>query len=239
MALATNHFLEMDELDAQAEAELASVDDLSRRCGEETSRYMRREPSISAYGFELFRRAIVEHDDAAWAAVHARYVDLVRYWLGRWSNNADEVDEGVAMAFERFWRAVDTAKFARFGSLAAVLQYLKKCAYTSQLDRERAARSRPVETAIDELTCVLPDAGSVEQSVAARLDRPNIWRTVYESLGDERERLVVYLSYGCGLKPQDIWSRHSTRFQDISEIYRLKRAALEHLRRADAIQNLM
>ncbi len=238
MALATSYFQRLDGQECPTMSEVYSVSELARLCGEETARYLRHEPSTTEYGFELFRRAIVEHDDAAWAAVHARYADLVRRWLTRWSVGAAEIDEGVAAAFERFWQAVDPAKFAGFESLAAVLQYLKKCAYTAYLDRERAARSRPLEAPLDEFACVLPAIGDVERSVVASVDRPALWRAVQQCLVDERERLVVYLSYAIGLKPREIWAQHPTRFQGVAEIYRLKRLALDRLRQAASIQSL-
>ncbi len=110
---------------------------LSRRCKEEACCSLQRAPSLSCVCLELFRRAVVEREDAAWVAVYAQYAGMVRRWLAL---PEAEGDEGVAIVFERFWQAVDGPKFARFPSLAAILQYLKVCAYTARIDRGRRHR---------------------------------------------------------------------------------------------------
>src|SRR5690242_1710727 len=102
--------------------ETLTVTELAQRCGEETNRYLRRETYAERFCLELFRRAIVQRDDAAWAAVYDQYAAAVRRWL---RTQPDQEEEGVVIAFERFWRAVDATKFATFTSLSGVLQYLK------------------------------------------------------------------------------------------------------------------
>jgi len=62
--------------------ERLTVPELARRCAVEMERYRRREPHADHFGFELFRRAVVERSDAAWAALYAQYAETVRWWLG-------------------------------------------------------------------------------------------------------------------------------------------------------------
>jgi hypothetical protein len=57
-----------------------------------------------------------------------------------------------------------------------------------------------------------------------------LWRQVSAALADEQERLVLYLSYVIGMTPRQIKDRHTDRFPDVGEVYRLKRAALLRLR---------
>lgn len=214
--------------------EALSVQDLSRLCAEETARYQRREPYAERFCLELFRRAITRRDEAAWSAIYAQYAGSVRRWLGAWPG---ELEEGVAAAFERFWQALDGEKFARFGSLAAVLQYLKMCACTARLDRARSARSSAADEPLDAVYA-LPSADNVEETVAGQIEAAGFWQTVRACLADERDRRVLYLSYVIGLSPRDICARHAAEFSDVTEVYRLKRNALDRLRRAPALRAL-
>jgi DNA-directed RNA polymerase specialized sigma24 family protein len=203
------------------------VRELARSCQEETDRYLRGEPFRESFCFELFRRAIVERDNAAWAGVYTQYASLARIWL---KARMDE-DEGVNAAFERFWRALDPAKFARFGSLAAVLSYLKMCVHTTVLDHLRAQRQGALEVDLEAVQ-TLQARDTVEGVVGARLDAAELWQRVRETLTQERERRVIYLSYAIGLTPREIHARHGGEFPHIDEIYRLKRGAIDRLRQS-------
>jgi DNA-directed RNA polymerase specialized sigma24 family protein len=140
-------------------------------------------------------------------------------------------EEAVTRTFERFWHAVDGAKFARFGSLSAVLQYLKMCAQATRIDRMRAANLAKREQELDDMMS-MPAHHNVELEVAGRVDAAGFWSMVQRLLADDRERLVIYLSYVIGLTPREICRRHETTFPDVSDVYRLKRNALDRLRRA-------
>lgn len=212
----------------EAMTEALSVPELARLCAEETARYARRESYAERPCLELFRRAITARDEQAWNAIYAQYTDSVRRWLGAWPG---ELDEGVAAAFERFWQALDSEKFARFGSLPAVLQYLKMCACSARLDRARATRSSANDEPLDAIYN-LPATDNVEEAVTGHLEAWEFWHVVRDCLADERDRRVVYLSYVIGLSPRDICARHAAEFPDVTEVYRLKRNALDRLRRA-------
>lgn len=217
-----------------AMTETLSVPELARRCAEETARYQRGEAYAERFCFELFRRAIVERDNAAWSAIYAQYTEVVRRWIG----TRMDPEEGVVTAFERFWRALDSQKFPRFNSLAAVLQYLKMCVYSVAVDQARAASAaageRPIEAALS-----VPAAENVEGTVARRLDGAALWAIVQRVLADEHERLILYLSYAMGLTPREICAKHGDRFPQVQEVYRIKRNALDRLRRSPEMQGLL
>lgn len=212
-------------------AEVLDVAELSRRCQAETERYLRGDTSTDRHCFELFRRAVVERDEAAWVAVYAQYAAVVRRWLSA----RMDADEGVAAAFERFWRALDAAKFARFGSLGAILAYLKMCVHSAALDQARAQRSTNGQVAL-EAAWAVPAGDDVEGSVGDRLDDAAFWAEVERGLDDERERLVLYLSYVIDLSPRQIHARYPDRFPQMADIYRLKRSALDRLRRVQPLR---
>jgi hypothetical protein len=212
--------------------ERLTVPELARLCTREMERYRRREPHLDRFGFELFRRAIVERNDAAWAALYAQYAETVRWWLGL---TVDEDDELVTLTFERFWRAMDAVKFSSFSGLGGVLAYLKSCAQTARLDRARAVSVRAREEPLDAVATLLPARDDTEGMVAAHIDRVAFWHMVRQYLADEREHSVLYLSYVVGLSPRQIYARHAARFDDIAEVYRIKRAVIARLRRAPSI----
>ncbi len=213
--------------------EMTTVAELAALCRAETARYLAGQSFVERFCFELFRCAVVLRDDDAWAAIYHQYRDVVCRWVGAAQGQQGQDDATVLAAFERFWRAVDAAKFARFGSLAGVLQYLKMCALSARLDAARADRHAADESLDDGATAEPAHPGiGMEEGVDARIDGAAFWARVGAVLVDERERLVIYLSYVIGLTPRDIHARHGERFADVKEVYRLKRAALDRLRRA-------
>src|SRR5581483_597870 len=164
--------------------ETLSVSDLARRCREETQRYLRREPYAERYCHELFRRAILARDEDAWAALYHQYAGVVRRWLGALPDD----DEDVTTVFERFWKALDAAKFARFGSLSAILQYLKMCAHTTRLDKARASRAARMDEPLTETTIEARSDDGIEQSMAERVDAPAFWGAIRAHLRSDHER---------------------------------------------------
>lgn len=219
-------------------ADIRTVLRLAHICTDRDTCSLQRAPYTQCFCFELFRHAIVRRDDLAWEALYTRYAPLVRHWLGA-CTGADESDEEVAVVFGRFWQAVDAAKFARFDSLAAVLRYLKLTARAVRLDRIRTTGAHG--------NWLLPGAALAEASahedmaeaVARRVDSPGFWRTVRHSLTGEREELVFHLSYIMDLSPREIRARHGAQFPDVDEVYRLKRNALDRLRRAPEMRALL
>ena len=215
--------------------ETLTVAELARLCHAESLRYQRHEPYDERPSRELFRRAVVAQDDAAWAAIYAQYAGTVRHWLRLY----DEEDDAVTAVFERFWHAVDAEKLALFASLAAILHYLKLCAGSVRADRARAARASSALESLDESIHVLPMTQNVEEAVAGHTDAVTLWSVVRGALDDEREREIVYLSYVAGLSPRQIYARQQARFSDIDEVYRLKRNVLIRLRRSPHLRTFV
>ncbi len=183
---------------------------------------------------ELFRRAIVEGDQAAWEGLCAQYHGLVRAWLRR-HPAATLVDEAedylINRTFERFWRSVGADRFAGFEGLQPLLAYLKLCAQSVVIDEARARRAGQ----IDSLDALPVTCGPVGDDPAAltpsRIDGQAVWAAILRLLADDSERLVVYLSFARDLKPSQVYERHPQRFRSVSDVYRVKRNAVERLRR--------
>ena len=98
-----------------------------------------------AYCYELFRRAIEDRDDAAWAAIEQQYKRLILSWVLNRSPGMDSEDAEAAAqdALSKFWRTLARRSepiAERFDHVGGLLGYLKQCAVTSLIDRQRQAQ---------------------------------------------------------------------------------------------------
>src|SRR5258708_13307384 len=113
-----------------------SVAVLAEHCTRESSNYCNGEPSDDRYGLELFRRAVMQHDQEAWEWLQHCYSELVLSWL-RWHPKhepacyLDSKPNSVPQTFARFWLATTHNQQLAFSTLASALQYLRAC--TAQL----------------------------------------------------------------------------------------------------------
>ncbi len=216
------------------------IADVVVACREETARFLRHELAHDGFCFELFRRAVGERDEAAWAAVFAQYHGMVRGWVRH--HPAAPPDRGdddywLNRAFERFWNAVGTDRVAAFPNIAALLRYLKMCVHSVLLDESRARGAAPT-TPLEALR--EQDAASdVADSVADQLAASDLWAAVDAEAGSEAERLVARLCFVLGLKPREIHERHSEYFSSVDDVYRTKRNLFDRLRRSPALRHCL
>ena len=206
-----------------------SLSALAERCMNEINNYHRGQASSDQYCLEIFRRAMLERDNAAWELLVERFnsylLSLFRRHVRREAaSRLDSPENYVAKAFERFWlAAVHNQKF-EFSTLAAALSYLRNCLNGAILDTLRAF-SRVQEVA-------LPEPGFAESpAVEDQDDGQELWDIIRSLLANERERRVAYLLFHCNLKPREIVRRCTQEFSDVQEIYRLRRNIIERLLR--------
>jgi hypothetical protein len=180
--------------------------------------------------YELFRRAILHREEAAWAAIHARYRSLLISWAYRSSARArvgECCDDIADQALARAWVALTPERFAEFPTLAKLLSYLRACVATAAIDGARAY-------AADERALHTLQAGSAatpEQIVMAGIDRDALWRTVIALAATPAERAVIVENLAYGLPPRAILERHPQLFADIAEVYGTKRNLFARLQR--------
>jgi DNA-directed RNA polymerase specialized sigma24 family protein len=188
-------------------------------------------------GYELFRRAIVEGDEDAWADIAVRYRRLLIAWAGQCSARiriAEEGDDIADQAFARAWRALSSAQFATFPNLAALLAYLRTCvmAVVIDLNRSQSAYERAQHCA------ALDDVASPEEIMMDQWLREELWRCVEAVVTTQQERTILIESFVYDLPPRTILARHTTLFADVAEVYNAKRNLLGRLQRNRAIQEL-
>ncbi len=223
-----------------AQLDVMDVSSLARRALSESQRFYRREEYDQRYAYELFRRALVEGDNAAWGCIFEQYAPLVEHWVrrtGALTVSGETSDYFVGAAFIRFWRAIPPERFNTFPSLAALLNYLRRCAACVVID---AARSQSFADLLseDEINWNQQRLGYIDEEAIGRISREEFWRMIDSLLTSEAERVVVRCSYLLGMKPAEIYARWRNLFASVEEIYTLKRHILSRLRRSPELQQL-
>jgi hypothetical protein len=138
--------------DSTAQPERLSINELAQRCSEETNKFLKQNISNDRYCLEMFRRAIVNRDDDAWASIYQQYAPLVLTWVTQHQSAAPLLGQDgsgplVNAAFAKFSQALTPAKMENFDSLAAVLKYLKMCVHSVVADEVRLRQARQYEEA--------------------------------------------------------------------------------------------
>ena len=227
--------LPLAPLKREVECSTMSVQMLAAQCLREIDYFHRGEACTDIYGVELVRRATLRKDQEAWAWMQHCFGGIVRSWLqGHPSREAacrlESEENYVALAFERFWQATTLTQQVEFGTLVAVLRYLRASLNGAIVDMLRAyARPREVP---------LPESGAKEEPhMQDTNDSSELWEILQTMLPNMREQRVAYLLFHGGLGPREIVRFCSQEFPDIHEIYRLRRNILERLlRNADTLR---
>jgi DNA-directed RNA polymerase specialized sigma24 family protein len=187
--------------------------------------------------YELFRRAIVERDEQAWADSAARYRPLLAAWVSRCSASAavaESYDDLADQAFARAWSALSPERFASFPTLAALLAYLRACVTTTVIDYARSELSRErVEQSIQAEEVATP-----EQVLMAQFQRQEVWRLAEGAAVNEQERVVLRETFLYDLPPRAILRRHPDLFADAHAIYTTKRNLFDRLQRSTELRQM-
>jgi DNA-directed RNA polymerase specialized sigma24 family protein len=218
------------------------LSDLARRCSDAANHYVRGQPNPGdECCYELFRRAVCDFDQQAWAAVLAQYQGLVLAYVRRhpWaaSTSADN-DDRVNRTFARFWQAVGPERFALFLDLPALLGYLKTCVHSVIVNEIRARRGH-IDVTYDEAPEESGTTEDVAEGVLDELAIGDLWKAVEAELQSEPERVVAHLSFVLDYKPAEIQTRHPEHFPTIGDVYRIKRNIIDRLRRSTQFRDFL
>jgi integrase len=201
----------------------------SEKSARKVRKYRRGESSDDQYGVELFRRALVQHDPLAWEAVQQCFNETMLHWIRAHPYRMsacrfDSEENYVVQAWTRLWMASIGQRGLAFGTLTAVLRYLRASLNGAILDTLQAY-ARPKEIP-------LSAPGDPEELFAEDLDEGReIWESIRSLLPDEREQRLAYLLFHCGLKPREIVRLRPQEFHNVQDIYRLRRNITEQLLR--------
>ena len=213
-----------------------SIAELTTRCMEELHNYGQGAPSDERFGMELFYRALVQRDSLAWEGVQQCFHESMCRWLRNHplrdvACGYDSEENYIALGFARFWQAMVSRQEGMFQSLGAAMKYLRACLHAGIVDTLRTySRARVVG---------LPAAGEAgEPSSEDQYESGELWQVVSRLITHQRERRLAYLLYHCGLKPRAIVHFCYDEFNDVQEIYHMRRNIIERLRRnADYLRN--
>lgn len=213
---------------------------LARRCQIESRRFYAQEDYEPAYAYELFRRALVDHNQGAWEHIFVQYRPLVEHWVrrtGAFTLCGESSEYFVSAAFARFWRAIPSERFRSFPTLAALLNYLRRCASCVVID---AARAHATSDYLPEEAINWNDQrlAHADEEATDRVSRNEFWHLIDDLLNNEAERVIVRCSFLLGMKPGDIYNERRDLFQDVAEVYALKRNILGRLRRSKELQGM-
>ncbi len=215
---------------------------LADRCAQETELFFQRRHHDPRYGFELFRRAILERNQPAWEIVYAQYRPLVAGWVQRhpaFESAGEEAQFFANSAFEKMWASLTPDRFGRFSDLASVLRYLQMCVHSVIVDHLRAAERAKREVSAEALIVDLTEPGpTIEDQALDRVQREEFWECLNARLRDEKERKVIYGSFVLALEPRELYEQFRALFSDVDEIYRVKQNVLARLRRDPELKKL-
>ncbi len=223
--------IEMEELPSDM-----SLSILAQRCKSEINKHHRGEPSDDRYCLEIFRRAMSQRDHYAWDVLQQNFSELVMGWMHRHPYHEaacriEREENYVARAFARFWRATVNNPQLEFVSLAAALRFLYASLNGAIIDELRA--SRPKEVSLDAAASDESRTFSRQRELVTPEpdDDGEVWQIIESMLPNERERRAAFLLYYCNLKPRDIVRYCVDEFDNVQEIYRLRRNILQRLQR--------
>lgn len=237
-----SEFLQSGQEENVLAVDQLSVNNLARRCAEETTKFLHQRASNDRYCLELFRRALVGHDDAAWSCLYQQYAPLVLTWVNQHQSASalfgqDGSAPLVNAAFAKFSQALTPVKMDNFSTLAAILKYLKMCVHSVIADEMRARQARQYEETLDAIEQE-PSAEDPAEDVISSLSMQTLWQAIQEELHNEDERLLIYLAYVQGMKPAEICAQQRRFFPTVEDVYRVKRNVLERLRRNRYLRSL-
>lgn len=223
-------------MNSEADLKSLHLHYIRSRCAEESERFFRQQGHDPRFCYELFRRAILLHDQHAWEYIYQQYQPLVAGWIERHSLFlALNEDKGyfVNRAFEKMWTHLTPEKFALTNSLNAVLSYLHKCVNSVIVDamrkRERDAIMKEQDDPVLEMQASKDE--SPEAEVLNRDLVEKIWGMLQERCKNEKERAIVYGSFVLALKAKQIYSEYRGVFRNVQEVYRVKENLLARLKR--------
>lgn len=175
------------------------LDDLSRRCSEETKKFVRRVAHDTQYCFELFRRALADHVEEAVGHIYTTYEPQILRWVNSHKDfpRTDETAEYFCQeAFRNFYFASLGGKFARFANLAKLLAYLRICVYSAV---NQYIRDHPSAE-------LLPEEFDIEVSsdFNSNIETERLWKRIDNLLPEEKDRILVRCTYVLDMRPREI-----------------------------------
>jgi hypothetical protein len=218
------------------------IENLQKRCAEETKNFFQGKDNSTQFCFEIFRRAFIDQNQDAWHYIYHQYQPLVSRWLE--NHNlfpfiSEEKDYFTNRVFEKLWNALSKDKFQRINNLRTLLQYLKMCVGSVIIDYVRAQKRVQLE-AVEKYEQFSEHDGHynrnigdapLENFILNKIHIQDLWKRVESMICSHKEYCILYGSFMVGMKPREIFIAYPGEFEDMEDVYRTKEYLLDRLRR--------
>ncbi len=200
-----------------------TTEELTTECSEETTRFYYTNQSNSPSCYELFRRALDDHDQKAFAAIFRIYERQVLSWITKhpvfWLTNCTREDY-TSIAFSRFYFALNGNITSDFPSVDKILSYLKSCVHTAIYQEYRKQKTKIKEHPIEEYELLTPPSDS-------SYEFEDLWTHLCTLIPDTADQILMRCALVEQLKPHVIaaeYPEHWKSARDVSlALYRIRR----------------
>lgn len=238
-----------------------ALEQLIQRCHTTTVQYLRTHDAggDSSYCLELFRRALQDHDESAWAFIYTTYsteeflgehyiLKWVRSWLhgrhGAMIRSAFTEEEIVHEVWLRFAHS-DAARAFSFETMSQLMSYLRRLINNFMMDVARRRAPHFIESSTDE------EAAHLEQVIRAVPDRSNDFDSIISEgesmeemlreiggqlIANDREWLVFRGYFLERLPPRKLYSLHPGLFA-AGEVEVIRTRLVRRLRKSPFVLN--
>lgn len=210
---------------------------LCQQCRDERQAFFHRKQNESPHCFELFRRAIENDDQQAWACITTTFKPLLLRWIGRQTRfNPEDIVQNVWLKFVR--KVKKDFQIPSSGRLDPILQYIKRCTWTEVVEMARKQPPSPLlqlETVKEQISA----ESQVEEQAQLRVDFIRARDTLFESKRfTEKERLLFDLKFAQRLTPREIMQHYSHLFKEYKELEVALQRITRRVRKHSDFQNL-
>jgi hypothetical protein len=212
---------------------------LAARCAEENERFANDQANDGRHGYELFRRALVGHDPAAWQAIEQVYRPALVRWAStdRLFSRTGEPPESFAnQALAQLWRQVSASRFDDFPNLASLLGYLRRSVHHLIIDqlRQRVREQQRADVAGQALL-VGQEPASPERRALERMQAGEVWTLVRAHCRNRREEELAYGYLVLEMRPQELLGCCPDE-GNVRAIYTRLETLVRRLRRSPALR---
>jgi RNA polymerase sigma factor (sigma-70 family) len=235
-----------------------ALEQLVQHCHATTVRYLRlHETGDDCYCLELFRRALQDHHESAWAFIYTTYsteeflgehyiLKWVRSWLhgrhGAAIRSAFTEEEIVQEVWLRLAQS-DAARTFNFETMGQLMSYLRRLINNFMLDIARRRAPQIIESSTEEEALHLeqrlhtvPDrAGGIDSIVSEDEAIADLLRQIGDHLiADQREELVFRGYFIERLPPRKLYALHPGLFEP-GEVEIIRTRLVRRLRKSPFI----
>lgn len=238
-----------------------ALDELIQCCHSTTVTYLRtRQAGDDSYCLELFRRAVQDHDETAWAFIYTAYsteeflgehyiLKWVRSWLhgrhGAVIRSAFTEEEIVQEIWLRFANS-EAARTFNFETMSQLMSYLRRMVNNFIMDTARRRVPKIIEPSTDQEAAHLeqrirtvPDlrSQSVDMAMAEDESLEGLLREIGDQIITNESEWLVFRGYFLErLPPRKLYGIYPDRF-DPGEVEVIRTRLVRRLRKSPFILN--